>query len=199
MATPTLRARTDRRDAILQAALRCFLDKGFEGTSMDDIRRASGASIGSIYHRFGGKDDLADTLFSEALADYHAGVHAIFERETDPEGCVKALVRHYLSWIAESPDKARLLFCLVESTLSPRSRPRVHELNRLLHRRVRSWLKRRAGDGSIRHVEADVFYALVIGPSEAFGRVWLSGRARTRPRDAAEAFAVAAWAALKQP
>ncbi|MBO0795388.1 MAG: helix-turn-helix transcriptional regulator, partial [Ktedonobacteraceae bacterium] len=37
-----------RRQAILEAALACFASKGFTETTMEDIRKLSGASMGSI-------------------------------------------------------------------------------------------------------------------------------------------------------
>ena len=51
-----------RREEILTAALSCFLDKGFERTTLGDIRARSGASTGSIYHFFAGKRDLFGQL-----------------------------------------------------------------------------------------------------------------------------------------
>ena len=51
-----------RRQAILEAALTCFTSKGFTETTMEDIRKLSGASTGSIYHHFENKEMLARSL-----------------------------------------------------------------------------------------------------------------------------------------
>ncbi len=45
----------ERRRSILEAALDCFLEKGYIATTINDIREASGATTGSIYHFFDGK------------------------------------------------------------------------------------------------------------------------------------------------
>lgn len=43
---------------ILQAALQCFLAKGFHQTSMRDIAQAAGVSLGNLYNHFPGKEAI---------------------------------------------------------------------------------------------------------------------------------------------
>ncbi|HDS1140384.1 TPA: TetR/AcrR family transcriptional regulator [Stenotrophomonas maltophilia] len=51
--------RNEQRSAqILQAALQCFLDKGFHLTSMRDIAQAAGVSLGNLYNHFAGKEAI---------------------------------------------------------------------------------------------------------------------------------------------
>ena len=47
-----------RRAQILEAAINCFLERGYINTSMSDIIKASGLSSGSIYSHFSGKEDI---------------------------------------------------------------------------------------------------------------------------------------------
>ncbi|MDV9043374.1 TetR/AcrR family transcriptional regulator [Stenotrophomonas sp. RAC2] len=55
-------SRTDRNEQraalILQAALQCFLAKGFHQTSMRDIAQAAGVSLGNLYNHFPGKEAI---------------------------------------------------------------------------------------------------------------------------------------------
>src|SRR5207249_9696668 len=46
------------RDAILTAAKRLMLIKGYNATSLDDLLGASGVGKGSFYHYFESKEDL---------------------------------------------------------------------------------------------------------------------------------------------
>ena len=46
------------RDRIVSAALRVFGDKGYHGSTIADVVRESGLSVGAIYTYFKGKDDL---------------------------------------------------------------------------------------------------------------------------------------------
>lgn len=56
-----------RRAQIIEAAISCFLEKGYTNTSMSDIIRASGLSSGSIYSHFSGKEDILISAINERL------------------------------------------------------------------------------------------------------------------------------------
>lgn len=56
-----------RRAQIIEAAVSCFLEKGYTNTSMSDIIKASGLSSGSIYSHFSGKEDILVTAINERL------------------------------------------------------------------------------------------------------------------------------------
>ena len=56
-----------RRAQIIEAAVTCFLEKGYINTSMSDIIKASGLSSGSIYSHFSGKEDILISAINERL------------------------------------------------------------------------------------------------------------------------------------
>ncbi|WP_314643914.1 TetR/AcrR family transcriptional regulator [Rothia mucilaginosa] len=56
-----------RRAQIIEAAVSCFLEKGYTNTSMSNIIKASGLSSGSIYSHFTGKEDILTTAINERL------------------------------------------------------------------------------------------------------------------------------------
>jgi len=47
-----------RRESILQAALHCFIDKGFHQASMRDIATLADVSVGNLYNHFPSKEAL---------------------------------------------------------------------------------------------------------------------------------------------
>lgn len=69
-------AKPDRRMEILQAALQAFAEKGYEGTSVDEIVKRSGLSKGTLYWYFKNKHDLLlatiDMVMKETLQAMHA-------------------------------------------------------------------------------------------------------------------------------
>lgn len=69
-----------RRAQIIEAAVSCFLEKGYTNTSMSDIIKASGLSSGSIYSHFSGKEDILVSAINERLNN----VKELYE--TLPEG-----------------------------------------------------------------------------------------------------------------
>ena len=56
-----------RRAQIIEAAIACFLERGYTNTSMSDIIKASGLSSGSIYSHFSGKEDILVSAINERL------------------------------------------------------------------------------------------------------------------------------------
>lgn len=55
----------DRRQAILDAAVRVFARRGFHACRVSDIADEAGVAYGLVYHYFGSKDSVLDTLFLE--------------------------------------------------------------------------------------------------------------------------------------
>jgi AcrR family transcriptional regulator len=54
---------------IVAAAEKLFVEKGFEGTTMQDIVREAGSSIGNVYFYFKNKQDLLRHLVVEGLEE----------------------------------------------------------------------------------------------------------------------------------
>jgi AcrR family transcriptional regulator len=55
--------RQARRDLILDAAYKCFLLNGFHRTSMKDICREAGVSVGAVYLHFKSKDEIIEAIW----------------------------------------------------------------------------------------------------------------------------------------
>jgi len=183
-------SRNNRRQEILDAALAAFSERGFATATIDDVRKGSGASIGSIYHHFGGKEDLADALYFEALRDYQAGIHETLRRNRDARRGVQGLVRHHLRWVATHPDLARWLIGWRGGGEA------VKELNRDLIRAMNDWLRPHVDAGRVRELPLDLTYVILIGPAQEFARQWLEGRLRASMKDAERTLPAAAWSAL---
>src|SRR5438128_515002 len=94
-------ARSPRQSAILDAALRCFQRDGYAATTIEAICAAAGASVGSVYHHFGGKDRIAATLYVDALASYQDGFLEELRSHDDARAGVEAVVRYHLRWVRE--------------------------------------------------------------------------------------------------
>jgi AcrR family transcriptional regulator len=67
MPIPLEGASPEVRRQILDAALELFSGRGYFNTSVQDIRRAAGVSVGSIYHHFGSKEGIAKALYDGIL------------------------------------------------------------------------------------------------------------------------------------
>jgi AcrR family transcriptional regulator len=189
--------RGERQEAILSAALKCFTERGFSATTVEQIRKRSGASVGSIYHHFGGKEGLAAELYVEGLSRYQAGFIDALERAPDPQTSIRALVRHHLRWVKANPQLAKFLMNRRETELRVATEARVRELNRGFFPRVSAWMERHVRSGALRDVPPDLWEPLLLGPSQEFARLWLAGRTHISPRRAERELAQATWNALR--
>src|SRR6185437_10605320 len=63
---PTAEQREERRERMLQRSLGVFLERGYQGASLDELARASGVTKRTIYTDYGDKEGLfaamVDTL-----------------------------------------------------------------------------------------------------------------------------------------
>jgi AcrR family transcriptional regulator len=179
-----------RRETILEAALESFGATG--ATTIEDVRRRSGASVGSIYHHFGGKDGIAIALYVEILRGYQAGVVRTLGRAAaDAEAGVGGLVRHHLRWVERNPDRAR--FLLQGGVAREYAGDELKTLNQDMFAAVGDWVERQP---AIRTLRREIFYAAVFGPAQELSRSWLGGRTRSLRRLEDE-LAEAAWRAVR--
>src|ERR671927_1577819 len=95
--------RTRRRE-ILDAALEVFTERGYHRAGIEEIRDRSGASIGSIYHHFGGKEEIAAALYVEGMADYQRSLSETVRATSGAEALVREMVRNHLRWVRANPD-----------------------------------------------------------------------------------------------
>ena len=63
--TPRSKSAADKRRLILDAAVRVFARQGFHACRVSDIADEAGVAYGLVYHYFGSKDEVLDTLFLE--------------------------------------------------------------------------------------------------------------------------------------
>ena len=174
-----------------------FLESGVEGASVEDVRRRSGASVGSLYHRFGSKEGLAAAVYVDALADYQHEFLAALDRARDPADGVRSAVRAHLRWVRENPDRAEFLFNVAGSGVRRAGGSDLRELNAGFFGHVQAWLHRGVAAGRLRSLSTDVVYALWLGPSQDLARLWLARGRRGSMRTEAGVLADAAWRALR--
>jgi len=113
MTTPTRRwARTDAtQQRILDAATEVFRTRGFSAATMADIVERSGASIGSIYHHFGGKRELFLAIYDRLSADVELRLAeaASTAEDLDSQEAFAVHVRAYLTAIWENRQAAMMM------------------------------------------------------------------------------------------
>ena len=191
------RGGTGRRREILQAALASFEELGYEGSTIEDIRRRSRASIGSIYHHFGGKAGMASALYAEGLADYQAGLLARMRRARSARALVKGVVRHHIDWAEANPAWARYLMGMRRLEAVAAIEVQLREINRGFVREAAALIHPHTDEGEIAPLQLEILLASLFGPAQEFLRLWFSGRTDLGFRQARELLAEAAWKSVQ--
>jgi AcrR family transcriptional regulator len=187
-----------RRREIIHAALGCFTEKSITGTSIEDICRRSGASVGSLYHHFISKERLASAVYLEGIRDYQSGLVRELERHEQAADGVRAVVRFHLKWVEKNPDWARFLFQQRHAMFMADSEDEFAHLNEDFIARMSAWFRKHIAAGEVRRLSPDLYPALLLGPSQEYARIYLTGTPATPIREAAAVLADAAWTALGQ-
>lgn len=112
------------RDLIFRQALQLFTQKGYDGTSIDDIRQAAGfKSKASFYTHFKSKEELASSLLTKILAD-EAKLMTEAYQKAQPEPLTQFLVlgRTFIEWGLTHPQEYAFCFLRTQQEMLIRGR-----------------------------------------------------------------------------
>jgi AcrR family transcriptional regulator len=181
----------DRRRQILDAALRVFLKKGYGATRIEDIRKSSRASIGSIYHAFGGKEAIAAALFIEANDGWSHATARALAKAKGPDGPIRASVEGLIDWGLARPDQFRFLddMRFLEQRVSDASG--IADGQTFAAQAYRDQLRR----GGVRDIPWTIARALILGP--AYDYLRRGAGAILANTDDRRLLSEAAWDAVK--
>jgi TetR/AcrR family transcriptional regulator, fatty acid metabolism regulator protein len=164
----------DKRRVILDAAVRVFARKGYHTSRVGDIAEEAGIAHGLLYHYFGSKEEVLETVFREnwsELLDAFARIESSDEPPLEQLGAIaKVLLR---AW-RDRPDLVRVM--VREVARSPQLQDRVDEIRAgfLVIQRV---IERGQADGSFRP-ELDARFAswIFYGGLEELLTGWVLGQ-----------------------
>ena len=88
--------RTDKRDALMRAAIDTFAARGFFNAQVADVARSAGVAAGTVYLYFRGKDDLLISIFERTMKDAIADGRRSVDALTDPVERLREIARLHL-------------------------------------------------------------------------------------------------------
>ena len=156
----------ERRAQILEAAFKCFSERGYHAATMDDLVEASGLSKGTLYWHFDGKEAVFVALF-----DYVA--EEIFGRfgaaASSGEGDVVALLERELAHFFErfGGDGRKLILAWTEFLSHPAGRARMADLYRTSRQMLSEIVRLGIERGELRDVSPDGAGAMLTGTLDA--------------------------------
>lgn len=186
-----------RRQEILNAALACFLESGVAGATIEQIRLASKASHGSIYHLFRSKDEIALTLFIDGMRAYHRKLLDAAEKKRSARGKIRAMIATHLQGVVDDPRLALYLTRLGMADDSGAIDEQYQSLNDEFTQAVWNQIQPFVERGEIVRHPKELYFSLIIGPCAHLSRNWLRGRVQCDLVAATDSLADAAWKSLR--
>ncbi|MEU7578740.1 TetR/AcrR family transcriptional regulator [Streptomyces sp. NPDC041068] len=173
--TPKQQRGAETADRLLDAALQVYAESGEQGVTVSALTKASGVSLGSLYHHYGSVDGLMNALLLRWLGRLLGELAGAVERARSARTAVRALVRVYLAFIQEHPDAARLLHSSYADRLGMAQARQLRDAQEARLSPMADWIRRHIAAGAIEPMPVPVVEALIMGPIIATARRWLSG------------------------
>lgn len=185
------------RDRILEASLELFVNQGYFNTNVPDISKRSKCSVGSIYHHFLNKEEIAGLLYRNGILRFREALSNSIADEPEIDVAIQNIVTSFLNFAESHKLLSQYLWLSrhEEFLNSSVKRPTVVGFDEL-GRRLTKAIKVGARSGKIPPIKAEIFWSIVFGIPLSFVRDWLEGYTTLTPNQAAPNLAKACWAAL---
>lgn len=145
---------TDTRTDILRAAARLFKDKGYAGTSIQDIAAELGLRKSSLYHHFTSKEEILVAILNRGADRALEQLAALRDQPGTAPERLERMARVHMDWISADFDSAIAVMILQRGTaLADDQRARFLEKRRRYQGLLEQLLRQGVERGEI--VDAD--------------------------------------------
>ena len=174
MATDRAAAQAEKRQVLLDAAVRVFAEKGYHASRVGDIAEEAGVAYGLLYHYFASKEELLETVFRETWSQLLEAFARVGESDEPAHEQLRQVAAILLRSWRRDPDLVRVL--VREVTRSPQLQQQVDEIAAAL-RSLQEIIERGQAAGEFRtDVDARLVSVVWYGALEEALTGWVLGR-----------------------
>ena len=164
------------RERILAAALKLFVEQGYFNTNVPDLSRESRCSVGSIYHNFKNKEEVAIALYQECIKAFRDTLEKSLANEHEVSGVIKQLVKSFLLFSEMNQHLSKYIWlCRHNEFMSQITKhPTMvgfDSLGRLMTKTIKQGIR----NGEIKPLNAHLIWTVVFGIPLAYVRDWFDG------------------------
>ncbi len=166
-------AQPDRRESILDAALDCFVERGFHGTAIPQIAAKAGIAAGTIYHYFDSKEALVNALYRTWKSAVAQRVFTAFPQGAPVREQFEVMWNEMVAFATSAPTA----FAFIElhnhsSYLDAESLA----IDRTLKDFARQMIQQAQAEGVVKSLDASLLMELVFGAFVGMMRAHWEGR-----------------------
>lgn len=110
------RAGGDKRDRILQAAVKVFAKNGFHATRVSEVAKAAGVADGTIYLYFDSKESLLVSLFEDRVEKLLAFMREELPKKPDAPARLRAVIDMQLGLLEGERDLAEVITVILRQS-----------------------------------------------------------------------------------
>lgn len=103
------RSQRPTRELIIDEAITCFAERGYEGTSLNDIAAGVGIRRPSLLHHFPSKESLYGSVFEQILSDWLERVAQAVAMDGTGWDKMELVLRAGFALFEDHPDYVRLM------------------------------------------------------------------------------------------
>jgi AcrR family transcriptional regulator len=153
----------ERRERILAAAQEVFAQRGYHGSSLDDIAKASGTSKALIYEHFDSKRELHEVLINDHASELARRFSANAAAGLEGAERLRAGIDVFFAWVQERREAWRALF---RDAADPELAPLIDRLQAQAGRAIVALVP---GDDD---QQVEMYAQIVSGACQALANWW---------------------------
>lgn len=104
----SLMAKINKKELIINAAIKVFADKGFYTANVADVAKEAGVADGTIYLYFKNKDDLLISLFETKMEEILLRFSSLLNSNQNAEEKLRQFIHLYFQMIEEDQNLAEV-------------------------------------------------------------------------------------------
>lgn len=96
-----------KRELILEAALKMFVENGFENSPTSKIAKSAGVATGTLFHYFKTKEDLINQLYLDVKVEMVTALKRELESAKTIKQQMEKVWYNFISWSLRKPEGTR--------------------------------------------------------------------------------------------
>ncbi len=173
---------TQRREQLVDVSRRLFAEKGFDGTSVEEIASRAGVSKPVVYEHFGGKEGIYAVVVDREIQTLTGALNDALARGGHPKVLVERTALALLSYIETAEDGFRIL---VRDSPVAQATGTFSSLIGDVATQVEHLLARQFELRSLDPRTAPIYAQMLVGMVALTGQYWLDARGLTKQEVAA--------------
>jgi len=187
------KATDNKYDAILDAALALFVERGFYGTAMPLIAERANVAAGTLYHYFTNKEAMVNALFRKWKENIARTIYTAFPATAAPREQFRAIYMHMASFALANPEA----FAFLElHHHQPYLDKESHTLDQSLKKFGVTFVMAAQNQGVLKKVDPWLLMELMFGAFNGMFRAHIEGRLTLDEKTLVDAEA-ACWDAVR--